>query len=78
MTVDGGFIHLRVRSAYSLLEGATRADALGKLAAGQGMPAVAIAMVRHASTATRARNSRLTTGGKKSPKNLAVTLRFSG
>ena len=43
MTVDGGFIHLRVRSAYSLLEGATRADALGKLAAGQGMPAVAIA-----------------------------------
>ena len=43
MTVDGGFIHLRVRSAYSLLEGATRADALGKLAAGQCMPAVAIA-----------------------------------
>jgi DNA polymerase-3 subunit alpha len=43
MTVGDGFIHLRVRSAYSLLEGATRADALGKLAAGQGMPAVAIA-----------------------------------
>jgi len=43
MTVGDGFIHLRVRSAYSLLEGATRADALGKLAAGHGMPAVAIA-----------------------------------
>ena len=43
MTVGDGFIHLRVRSAYSLLEGATRADALGKLAAAQGMPAVAIA-----------------------------------
>ncbi|MFM1959515.1 MAG: hypothetical protein RL588_1032 [Pseudomonadota bacterium] len=43
MTAGDGFIHLRVRSAYSLLEGATRADALGKLAAGQGMPAVAIA-----------------------------------
>ncbi|MFN7304362.1 MAG: PHP domain-containing protein, partial [Phenylobacterium sp.] len=38
-----GFIHLRVRSAYSLLEGAVRADALGQLALGQGMPAVAIA-----------------------------------
>ncbi len=27
MTVGDGFIHLRVRSAYSLLEGATRAEA---------------------------------------------------
>ena len=43
MTVEGGFIHLRVRSAYSLLEGAAKADALGRIAAGQGMPAVAIA-----------------------------------
>ncbi|HYE47333.1 MAG TPA: PHP domain-containing protein, partial [Caulobacter sp.] len=38
-----GFVHLRVRSAYSLLEGAIKADALPKLAAGQGMPAVGIA-----------------------------------
>ncbi|MFM8375435.1 MAG: DNA polymerase III subunit alpha, partial [Phenylobacterium sp.] len=43
MAVEDGFIHLRVRSAYSLLEGAAKADALGGLAAGQGMPAVAIA-----------------------------------
>ncbi|HEY3813933.1 MAG TPA: DNA polymerase III subunit alpha [Caulobacteraceae bacterium] len=38
-----GFVHLRVRSAYSLLEGAIKADKLGKLAAAAGMPAVAIA-----------------------------------
>jgi DNA polymerase-3 subunit alpha len=37
-----GFVHLRVRSAYSLLEGAIKADAVPKLAAAQGMPAVAI------------------------------------
>ena len=43
MSMKDGFIHLRVRSAYSLLEGAVRADALGRLALGQGMPAVAIA-----------------------------------
>jgi DNA polymerase-3 subunit alpha len=43
MTAVTGFIHLRVRSAYSLLEGAAKADALGRIAAGQGMPAVAIA-----------------------------------
>ncbi len=43
MTAETGFIHLRVRSAYSLLEGAAKADALGRIAAGQGMPAVAIA-----------------------------------
>ncbi|MCA6268102.1 DNA polymerase III subunit alpha [Phenylobacterium sp.] len=43
MAVEDGFIHLRVRSAYSLLEGAAKADALGRIAAGQGMPAVAIA-----------------------------------
>ena len=43
MALDDGFIHLRVRSAYSLLEGAAKADALGRIAAGQGMPAVAIA-----------------------------------
>ncbi|WP_421931507.1 DNA polymerase III subunit alpha [Phenylobacterium sp.] len=39
---DGGFVHLRVRSAYSLLEGAIKADAVGKLAAKAHMPAVAL------------------------------------
>ena len=29
----GGFVHLRVRSAYSLLEGAIKADKVGSLAA---------------------------------------------
>ncbi|HWE45269.1 MAG TPA: DNA polymerase III subunit alpha [Caulobacteraceae bacterium] len=38
-----GFVHLRVRSAYSLLEGAIKADKIGKLAAAAAMPAVAIA-----------------------------------
>jgi DNA polymerase-3 subunit alpha len=38
-----GFVHLRVRSAYSLLEGAIKADAIGTMAAGEHMPAVAIA-----------------------------------
>ena len=38
-----GFVHLRVRSAYSLLEGAIKADKLGDLAKAAGMPAVAIA-----------------------------------
>ena len=38
-----GFVHLRVRSAYSLLEGAIKADQIGKLAAGAGMPAAGIA-----------------------------------
>jgi DNA polymerase-3 subunit alpha len=37
-----GFVHLRVRSAYSLLEGAIKADAIGTLAASEHMPAVAI------------------------------------
>jgi DNA polymerase-3 subunit alpha len=36
------FVHLRVRSAYSLLEGAIKADAIGKLAAANGMPAAAL------------------------------------
>ncbi|ESQ75400.1 DNA polymerase III subunit alpha [Asticcacaulis sp. AC402] len=36
------FIHLRVRSAYSLLEGAVKAYDMGKLAHKNGMPAVAI------------------------------------
>src|ERR1700722_2523805 len=38
-----GFVHLRTRSACSLLEGAIKPDALGKLAHGTGMPAVALA-----------------------------------
>lgn len=42
LTADG-FIHLRVRSAYSLLEGAIKAGKVGKLAADAGMPAVAVA-----------------------------------
>ncbi len=37
-----GFVHLRVRSAYSLLEGAIKADAIGAMAARSGMPAVAM------------------------------------
>ena len=39
---DGGFVHLRVRSAYSLLEGAIKAEAVGKMAEAAGMPAVAV------------------------------------
>ena len=39
---DQGFVHLRVRSAYSLLEGAIKAEAIGKLAAAAGMPAAAL------------------------------------
>ncbi len=41
--IAAGFVHLRVRSAYSLLEGAIKADAIGVRAAAAGMPAVAIA-----------------------------------
>src|SRR6185312_6591319 len=37
-----GFVHLRVRSAYSLLEGAIKADKLGQMAAEKHMPAVAL------------------------------------
>ncbi|MBV9550755.1 MAG: DNA polymerase III subunit alpha, partial [Alphaproteobacteria bacterium] len=36
------FVHLRVKSAYSLLEGAVRPKELAKLAAGLEMPAVAV------------------------------------
>jgi DNA polymerase-3 subunit alpha len=41
--LSGGFVHLRVRSANSLLEGAIKTDAIGKLAAAQKMPAAALA-----------------------------------
>src|SRR5215469_588306 len=37
-----GFVHLRARSAYSLLEGAIKAEALGPLARADGMPALAL------------------------------------
>jgi len=37
-----GFVHLRVRSAYSLLEGAIKAEGIAKLAAAAEMPAVAL------------------------------------
>ena len=40
--LEEGFVHLRARSAYSLLEGAIKAEALGKLAHAAGMPAVAL------------------------------------
>ena len=36
------FVHLRVRSSYSLLEGAVRYDELAKACRVQGMPAVAV------------------------------------
>jgi DNA polymerase-3 subunit alpha len=42
MASGEGFVHLRTRSAYSLLEGAIKADALGVLAGAAGMPAVAL------------------------------------
>ena len=38
-----GFVHLRVRTAYSLLEGAIKPGDLGGLAASAGMPAVGLA-----------------------------------
>ncbi len=38
-----GFVHLRVRSAYSLLEGALKAGKIPKMAAEAGMPAVGVA-----------------------------------
>src|SRR3984957_21166670 len=42
-----GFVHLRVKSAYSLLEGAVRPDELAKLARANGMPAVAVTDVNN-------------------------------
>jgi len=41
--IEDGFVHLRARSAYSLLEGAIKADALGGIARAADMPAVALA-----------------------------------
>ncbi|HWT08376.1 MAG TPA: PHP domain-containing protein, partial [Roseomonas sp.] len=42
MTDQTSFIHLHVHSAYSLSEGAIKADKLASLAAANGMPAVAL------------------------------------
>ncbi|MDR3472187.1 MAG: DNA polymerase III subunit alpha, partial [Devosia sp.] len=39
---EEGFVHLRVRSACSLLEGAIKTDQIGRLAAKAGMPAAAL------------------------------------
>src|SRR5580700_4147649 len=41
------FVHLRVKSAYSLLEGAIRADELAELARDNAMPAVAVTDVNN-------------------------------
>ena len=40
--LDSGFVHLRVHSEYSVLEGAVRVKALPGMAAEAGMPAVAL------------------------------------
>ena len=40
--IEPQFIHLRLHSAYSLLEGAIPVKAIPKLCAGDGMPAVAL------------------------------------
>jgi DNA polymerase-3 subunit alpha len=42
MGAEPGFVHLRVRSAYSLLEGAIKPEAIAALAASEGMPAVGL------------------------------------
>jgi DNA polymerase-3 subunit alpha len=42
-----GFVHLRVKSAYSLLEGAIRPEQLAQLAGTHGMPAVAVTDVNN-------------------------------
>ena len=42
MTAPASFIHLHVHSAYSLSEGAIKADKLAALALDNGMPAVAL------------------------------------
>ena len=42
-----GFVHLRVKSAYSLLEGAVRPKELARLAHGMEMPAVAVTDVNN-------------------------------
>src|SRR5690348_6695076 len=41
------FVHLRVKSAYSLLEGAMRPREIAELARAQGMPAIAVTDVNN-------------------------------
>ena len=43
----GEFVHLRVKSAYSLLEGAMRPGELADMASAYGMPAVAVTDVNN-------------------------------
>jgi DNA polymerase-3 subunit alpha len=47
MAAPAAFVHLRVKSAYSLLEGALRAKELAKLAKEYAMPAVAVTDVNN-------------------------------
>jgi DNA polymerase-3 subunit alpha len=47
MAGEATFVHLRVKSAYSLLEGAIRPDELAKLAQSNAMPAVAVTDVNN-------------------------------
>src|SRR5271168_570625 len=47
MSEPSGFVHLRVKSAYSLLEGAIRPDELAGLARTNAMPAVAVTDVNN-------------------------------
>ena len=44
---SAAFVHLRVKSAYSLLEGAVRPDELAQLARENAMPAVAVTDVNN-------------------------------
>src|SRR5882672_1713012 len=44
---SAAFVHLRVKSAYSLLEGAIRPEELARLARQNGMPAVAVTDVNN-------------------------------
>jgi hypothetical protein len=53
-----------------------RVNGIAKTSA-RHIPAVAIAIVRQASFTTNRRKSPSTEGGKKSPRNLALTRRFS-
>ncbi len=47
MAEPASFVHLRVKSAYSLLEGAVRPEELAKLAREGAMPAVAVTDVNN-------------------------------
>jgi len=55
----GGFVHLRVRSAYSLLEGAIKADAVGKIDVFPTRSYVAIARAQADVALARLRSGRI-------------------